>query len=56
MNNLQSQPADLQSPNSLDRDPRDSDEDLGDDSKLMAESEDEDSAIEFSEGSDEEDD
>ena len=47
---------DFRFPNSLDRDPRDSDEDSGDDSILKADSEDEDSEIEFSEGSDDEDD
>ena len=56
LNNLQSPPADFWSSNSLDRDPKDSDEDLGDDSIIIAESEDEDSEIEFSEGSDDEDD
>jgi len=43
--------------NSLERDPRDSDEESGDDmSILIGDSEDEDSEIEFSEGSDDEDD
>ena len=58
LNNILSPPADFRSPNDLNRDPRDSDEDSGDDSILMADSEDEDSEIEFSisEGSDDEDD
>ncbi|KAL5248106.1 hypothetical protein ACHWQZ_G017323 [Mnemiopsis leidyi] len=48
---------DVTSINSLERDLRDSDEESGDDmSILIGDSEDEDSEIEFSEGSDDEDD
>ena len=56
LDDLQVPPTDFRSPNSLNRDPRDSDDDSGDDSILMADSEDEDSEIEFSEGSGDEDD
>ena len=51
LDDLQVPPTDFRSPNSLSRDPRDSDDDSGDDSILMADSEDEDSGKEFSEGS-----
>ena len=47
---LQVPPTDFRSPNSLNRDPRDSDDDSGDYSILVADSEDKDSEIEFSEG------
>ncbi|KAL5255373.1 hypothetical protein ACHWQZ_G014705 [Mnemiopsis leidyi] len=51
------EPVDVTSINSLERDLRDSDEESGDDmSILIGDSEDEDSEIEFSEGSDDEDD
>ena len=56
LDDLQVPPTDFRSPNSLNRDPRDSDDDSGDDSILMADSEDEDSEIEFTEGSGDEDD
>ena len=56
LDDLQVPPTDFKSPNSLNRDPWDSDDDSGDDNILMADSEDEDSEIEFSEGSGDEDD
>ena len=56
LDDLQVPPTDFRSPSSLNRDLQDSDDDSGDDSILMADSEDEDSEIEFSEGSGDEDD
>ena len=56
LNNLQSPPAVFRSRNSLDRDPRDSHEESGHESIIIADSEEEDSEIEFSEGSDDKDD
>ena len=56
LDDLQVPPTDFRSPNSLNRDPKDSDDDSGDDSILMADSEDKDSEIEFSEGAGDQDD